>query len=327
MANTIEDILRALEENNGNKTKAAQSLGIPRETLRDVLSRADRGTEDTGERPEVEFPQLPDNDIPVEEIIDGMCTRFAKRKAYNDALRWHDIKINMDGPIGVSFFGDPHVDDNGCNWPLLRHHCKLHEETEGLYGVNIGDTTNNWIGRLTRLFANQETSQETARKLAYWLLAESGVTWVAWLLGNHDSFGDGAAVLEGLNATRIAMRKEKFPGMGVSEWQARFNLVFPNKKKCRIWASHDFPGHSMWNSLHGPLKAAHMKEEAELYICGHKHNWALHQEESAARGFVYWLARAKGYKDIDEHSMKMGHDDQTTGAAITQPPLVNGQVA
>jgi len=102
----------------------------------------------------------------------------------------------------------------------------------------------------------------------------------------------------------------------MEEWQAKFKLVFPNKKECRIWAAHDFPGHSMWNTMHGAQRAAHMKEEAHLYICGHTHNWALHQEESASREFVYWLARARGYKFMDDYAEKLGHFSQDNGAAI-----------
>ena len=73
----------------------------------------------------------------------------------------------------------------------------------------------------------------------------------------------------------------------------------------------------MWNSLHGALKAAHMKDQAHIYACGHRHNWAMLNEESASKDFTYWLIRARGYKEIDQHSIKMGHDDQVSGASIT----------
>lgn len=73
----------------------------------------------------------------------------------------------------------------------------------------------------------------------------------------------------------------------------------------------------MWNSLHSAQRAAHHQEMAHLYVCGHKHNWATHQEESASRGFVYWLARARGYKWVSDHAEKMGHAAQQEGASIT----------
>jgi hypothetical protein len=258
-------------------------------------------------RASVEMPEFPDDDIPIEEIIAHQEKQFRKKFDHHRAKKWFPIKVRMDGPIGLSFFGDPHIDDDGCNWPLLRRDCEIHRKTPALFGVNIGDTTNNWVGRLMRLFANQNMGQSRARKLAKWLLPESGVTWLAWLIGNHDAWNEGDAILRAMGGHLVPME----------DWQAQFKLVFPNGRECRIWAAHDFPGHSQWNSLHGPQKAAHTKDWAHVYACGHKHNWAAHQEESASKEFVYWLLRARGYKFFDSHSEHLGHASQQEGAAIT----------
>jgi UDP-2,3-diacylglucosamine pyrophosphatase LpxH len=176
-----------------------------------------------------------------------------------------------------------------------------------MFGVNVGDTTNNWVGRLTRLFGDQDTSQNTARKLARWLLADSGVTWLAWIMGNHDAWNEGIEILKGMNGSQIPME----------DWQARFSIVFPNGKVCKTWVAHNFAGNSIWNSLHGAQRAAHTKAEAHIYACGHLHNWAIHQEESASRDFTYWLLRAKGYKAFDDHAEHLGHFPQQEGEAIT----------
>jgi len=292
----------AVAETGGNVSQASLKLGIPRTTLRRWLSLDATVSVDTG----IEYPPELDDDLPIEQVIDIQKRRFVKRHEYVKSKRWFPVKINIDGPIGVSFFGDPHVDDNGCNWPLLEHHCDLHRKTDALFGVTIGDATNNWVGRLGRLFAEQETSQATARKLAKWLLADSGITWACWLMGNHDLWNEGAEILRGMNATSVPME----------DWSAKFTLVLP-KVKIRIWASHQFPGNSQWNTLHGLQKAASMKEMAHLYVAGHIHQWGMHQEESADRDFVYWLLRARGYKFIDKYAELLGHESQQEGAAIT----------
>ena len=59
-----------------------------------------------------------------------------------------------------------------------------------------------------------------------------------------------------------------------------------------------------------------MKEQAHLYVAGHTHNWALHQEEAASRQFTYWLARCRGYKFIDDYAELLGHSPQEGGASI-----------
>jgi len=288
----------------GNAAAAARNFGVARQTLTNYIDKG--AIQYVGEGEKIKVPDIPDNDIPVEEIVEGMKKRYTKRQHHHKAKQWMSYQVKIDGPIGIMWLGDPHVDDDGCNWPLLDGHLKLCAATEGMFGASIGDAHNNWTGRLLRLYGDQDTSKETGRKLVKHLLEGYGVRWLIWLLGNHDLWNDGAALLRAMGAHLVPME----------EWQAKFKLVFPNKKECRIWAAHDFPGHSMWNTMHGAQRAAHMKEEAHLYICGHTHNWALHQEESASREFVYWLARARGYKFMDDYAEKLGHFSQNNGAAI-----------
>lgn len=288
-----------------SRRKAAEALGVDERTLRKWEKQQ-----------EVTLPNLPDDDIPVGEIIEGMAKRFEKRSAFQESLRWFPVKVKENKPIGLVFVGDPHVDDDGCNWPLLRQHCEIMSRPN-IYAVNIGDIHNNWAGRLTHLYANQETSKKTAWKLAKWFLRDSGIRWLAWLDGNHGAWGDGTQIAREMNINHIPM----------ADWQAQFKLCFKNWE-CRIWAAHDFSGNSMWNTLHGMQKSAHMKDWAHIYASGHKHNWALHQEESASRDFVYWLARTRGYKFIDDHAERLGHQSQKFGASAMAVinPLASGDV-
>ena len=312
----LNSLISAVNLHSGNVAETARVLNMSRTTLRKRLDQANKrglttlrgkvGEHIIDEPPKIEYPDFPSDDVPVNEIIQTMKKRFARRYENKRAKRWFPVKINMHGPVGISFFGDPHVDNNGCNWDLLHHHCELHRTTEGLFGVNIGDTTDNWVGRLGRLYADSDTSKHTARLLADWFLKESGVTWACWLLGNHDSWNEGDAILKGMNAASVPLE----------DWQAQFRVVLP-KIECRVWAAHQFPGNSMWNSLHGLNRAAQMKDWAHIYVAGHTHNWAIHQEESASKEFVYWLCRSRGYKFIDEYAERLGHASQQEGASVT----------
>lgn len=249
---------------------------------------------------------LPPADIDTEEVIDQMRRRFAVRKAHVDAKRWRRFMVPTDGPYALMLFGDPHIDDDGCNWELLHDHCDLAARTDHLYAVSIGDVTNNWVGRLAKLYAEQETSVSTARKLIQWLLNESGVPWWLWIHGNHDAWADGIPIIEGMNSHHVVME----------DWQTKVTLVSPNGHELRMWAAHNFPGSSQWNKLHGAQKAAQMKDWAHLYVAGHHHNWALHQEEHDHRSFVYWLARVRGYKFMDSYADHLGFGDQQYGSSI-----------
>ena len=304
---TAVETLRLLDKCS-TVTELAQKLGIGYSAARKRVERARKMYRDGVidlDSDKVDLPQFPDDDIPTEEIIASMEQRFSKRHAHSQAKRWFPIKVKIDGPFGIMWYGDPHLDNNGCNWPLLRKHIELHKKCPQLLAANLGDTTDNWVGRLMRLYAESDQSRGTAYRLTRWFLIESGIPWFLWIDGNHCKWNEFVEWLRAINANKIFM-----------DDRAQFVLRSPCGKEWKIWAEHNFKGHSMWNSLHGPQKAAHMKDMAHLYINGHTHNWALHQEESASREFTYWLARARGYKFIDHYAEELGHFPQAEGASI-----------
>jgi hypothetical protein len=258
----------------------------------------------------IELPSFPDEDIPTEQLIELQCRRFTTRKASHDAHTWFPVKIAENRPIGILWFGDPHVDDNGCNWPLLRRHTTLCKKNDGLYGANIGDTTNNWGGRLIRLYANQDSSVKTARRLAEWFMLESGVTWLIWLLGNHDQMGDGGPEVLAQMAKRGTQK------IVCHDWEARFRLVFPDGVECKVFAAHDHPGNSMWNPLHGQVRAAKFGAGIDLIVAGHKHNWGVSQWEMPEQDLAPLMIRVRGYKHMDDHARRLGIQEQETGQSI-----------
>ena len=177
------------------------------------------------------------------------------------------------GPNGILFVGDPHIDDNGCNWPALREHARICEETDGIYAVNIGDVSNDWGGRLIKKYADQDTSIKTAHRLVEWFLLDSGFNWLVWLHGNHQHMGGTIPLHEEMNKRFGTRRVPMF------DWEARFTLQFPNGEEFRINAAHDFAGNSMWNPVHGAVKAAKFGNNIDVAVCGHKHNYAVSQWE------------------------------------------------
>lgn len=296
-----------LVDEHGSVSAAAKVIGTARSTFDNRYKQAIEGGFTPNKKSRLEFPVFPEDDIPVEDMIDHLCQRFEKRKASYDAHTWFKVKVKDEKPIGVLWFGDPHVDDRGCHWPTLKRHVEICRDTDGLYGGNIGDLTNNWIGRLQAKYADQDTSKKTAYKLAKWLMLESGVDWLVTLMGNHDTWGDGATILSQIAGDKIICH----------DWEARFVLEFPNGRECRVYAAHDFKGNSIWNEMHGPLREAKLGKEADLFICGHKHKWGYMRSEVAERGSYFpTLLRLRGYKFMDEYAMVKGFPEQQEGCAI-----------
>lgn len=292
-----------------NITATAKVLGISRRTVRTsidhFLARGLDGTLPDG----IELPEFPDSDAPIDKIIGTLTENNARRRASYDSHTWFPIKVNDKKPIGIVWFGDPHVDDDGCDWGMLNAHIALCQQP-GIYGVNVGDTTNNWAGRLVKKYADQETSAKTAVRLAEWFMLDAGIRWLVWLLGNHDAWGDGASILMQM-AKRHGTQK-----LVLHDWEARFSLNFPNGVKINIWVAHNFPGDSMWNPLHGVVKAARFGPDVHLLVCGDKHNWGISHWELADKGTCPVMIRTRGYKFTDDYTRRIGKTEQSGGSAI-----------
>jgi hypothetical protein len=147
------------------------------------LSPDARISPDAARKPRFDPPTIPADDVPVEQLIEQLSDRFARRAENAAAKRWMRYALHDAGPYLLAFVGDPHLDDNGCNWPLLRRDVDL-MRTPHVHGVMLGDVTNNWAGKLQRLYANQDVTRDRAWKLAEWYFQT--VPWLMLLKGNHD---------------------------------------------------------------------------------------------------------------------------------------------
>ena len=89
-------------------------------------------------------------EIDVEDLVEERLKKFERKTVKKEAEKCFPIKVLKDGPIAIAHFGDPHVDDDGTNLGLLLKHAELVAKTDGMFGGNVGDVQNNWVGRLGR---------------------------------------------------------------------------------------------------------------------------------------------------------------------------------
>ena len=307
---SMREAMRYVRE-AGSVAGGARAAGIPYSTFKNRYRRAVEAgfsiddpdaLQNTFEAP----PQVPD-DIPIEDVIEMQTRRFEQRQKAAKAKKWQQIKVKIPGPVGLLWMGDPHVDDNGCDWPTLRHHIGIIQSSPAIKGCSLGDQQNAWVGRMAHLWAHQDTSQATANRMVEWLVRNMDP--ILLIGGNHDMW---------LGAGDPLTWMSRGANFVFENWRADVEFVFPGGRTCRVVAAHDLPGHSMWNQLHAQLRAARMAEKADLYISGHRHNWALTQLEIPEREQVSWLARARGYKMLDDYALRLGHGEQQHGHAIMQ---------
>ena len=89
--------------------------------------------------------------LPIDEIIEHRKKQYSQKLKAKKSKKLINIKIKMHGPIGILHFGDPHVDDDGTDLAQIYSLCNLVNKTDGLFGGNLGDIQNNWIGDLRNI--------------------------------------------------------------------------------------------------------------------------------------------------------------------------------
>ena len=294
----------------GSLRNASIETGIPRTTLRDqYLDGVSRGfTADMPAPGKCEFTleDLPGELPSIEELIirrKDEQDRVFKARAARHLI---NVDVKVEGPIGICHFGDPHVDDPGTDIRLLEQHINIVNKTPGMLAGNIGDLHNNWVGRLSRLYAEQTTTAREAWVLVEWLI--KSVDWLYLVKGNHDVWSGAGDPLDWMSLQSGIMKSHG----------ARLNLTFPNGAQTRINARHDFRGHSQWNEAHGPKKAAKMGWRDHILTCGHKHTSQYTTDKCPATGLISHIVRCAGYKVWDSYADELGLPDHATfPAAVT----------
>lgn len=249
---------------------------------------------------------LKDGLPPVEELLAERKRKFRHKKLHHEAGKLTQVRVKIPGPIGILFFGDPHVDDDGTDIELLEHHTRLVRETQGLFAANVGDTTNNWVGRLARLYGEQSTSAAEAWKLCEWFVGSCD--WLFIIGGNHDLWSGAGDPMKWIAAQHGAVYRPS---------EVRIQLNFPGTSRAAIVnARHDFPGHSMWNPAHGVGRAAQMGCRDDILVCGHRHVSGYMPIKDPMSGKISHCLQVASYKVYDRYAMEKGFRDQNISPAV-----------
>lgn len=255
-------------------------------------------------RPRFDPPHIPDADVPVEELIEKLERGYQRRSAHVAAKKWMRFSLRDDGPYLLAIVGDPHLDDPGCNWPLLRRDVEIMRRPH-THAICLGDVTNNWSGRLVRLYAEQETTRSQAWKLAEWFFR--AVPWLVIIAGNHDMWSSSHGTGDPLDwmARGHAVKED---------WLAQFEVATPGGHAIKIDARHDFKGSSIYNPVHGLMRAQKFSGgEADILCAGHQHHAEVYCGQDPAKAAKpFWLVRARGYKHIDAFADQHQYESQAS---------------
>lgn len=322
---------RAVGGKASARVEAAKRLGLTRPTLHHRLEQAERlygiipdastAVRRRSDEP-FTFDALPDSGEPTpEDLIAALSARHAKRKAFHDASRLRQVRINMGGPIAIVGFGDPHVDDKGCAWGDLERDVQICRDTPGVLAVDVGDNSNNWVGRLMRLYADQEVTPKQSLQLIEWLMC--ALPWLHWEDGNHDLWNTDKG-----DPVSIMHRMHKRLG-SMNSGGTRLQLNLPVGASVLMHIRHDFPGGSQFNPAHALVRETLFGFRDHIMMCGHRHHTGYipvwhNDPRRLCHGF-----RLGTYKDMDSYAAEKGFQEGNWArsmAAVIDPDKAHDPV-
>jgi hypothetical protein len=291
------EALKAHRE-HASQQKAAEALGISRSTLQSRLKVA-AATGIVEDEADFEIAELPDEDIATSDLIALRKRHFVTKAKAKEAKRLIPVTVKVDGPIGIAHFGDPHVDDDGTNIVALERHVNVVKATDGMFAGNAGDTTNNWIGRLARLYGEQGTSAKQGWQLAEWLFGS--MRWMYAIGGNHDCWSGSGDPLKWI---------ARQSGVLYHPHGVRLELALPSGRTVLVNARHTWRGNSQWNAAHGVSKAVQLGHRDHLVTAGHIHvsGYQVHRDPSTRR--ISHAIQIASYKTYDRYAEAEGFPDQ-----------------
>ena len=195
-------------------------------------------------------------------------------------------------------FGDPHIDNPGCDFSLLESHLRIAaDRSEYIFAGNIGDIRDNWIGRLERLYSSTTVSAKETWRLVEWMMRGAGIQWTWLVRGNHDAWA-------GINDPLDWIAKGA--GVGV-DGDAGVRIAFrhPNGVETRMHARHDFNGNSIFNPLHALKREVLHGYRDHIIVAGHRHTGADARDVNGD-GNTFVMVRVSGYKVSDPYRQTLG---------------------
>ena len=285
-----------LKEEGLNIKQAAARMGMSDKTLGEYVNKHVVTTGYGSRQPDRELviPSPPSSDEPIEELIARKKLAYDRGVTSDEFHKLIGITVKNNGPVAVCAVGDPHVDDDKCDIGAIERDMTIIGRTPGMYALHVGDITNNWVGRLGRLYAHQTTKASDGIRIAEWMFGLAPP--LAVVGGNHDLWNEGMSWLNFC----VKQAGTKL----LQEHGVRLELNFPTGQSLRIHTRHDFPGHSQFNPVHGLAKEHLHGFRDHVNIAGHKHidSYAV---VPSPDGFMHHMLRVSGYKGHDDYAKSL----------------------
>jgi hypothetical protein len=269
------DVIRLWEDGEKNKTEISRITGVPRTTVRRILSEYNDDDDNAVSADSIVniLGFTPDDVIDGKTIVEKMVE--AQDVIVDRIVRRYSqsIEIKDDKPVGVALFSDLRLGNKYVDYKAIRDETTLVANTDGFYCMALGDYHDNWIGKLEGI--QREMPVDFASEIAmleWWvdLIRDKLIVVVG---GNHDTgrtkrisgIDYVKRILKGVRTLYDPDEVRFTFKLGEGEW--RF--------KCR----HAWMGTSVYNDTHGIEKDPRFgDDEFDVGIGGHTHRGTIFRE-------------------------------------------------
>ena len=122
----------------------------------------------------------------TEESIEDWLERQERQCARKVAkAKLHHRTFELPArPFALWVIGDPHLDNDGCDVATLRHELSVYQDLTDAYAICVGDMTDNWVGRLQKLYGSSNNTAHMGFRASQWLM-EQASPFLALVGGNQ----------------------------------------------------------------------------------------------------------------------------------------------
>lgn len=285
-------------KHGGQDRPAARELGCDHANVSRRIRRAyDAGDERID--PELLFGRSVSQNRTLEEINRAYVELGHRREAKVAKGDWRKPSLitKITSPVFViGLFGDPHMDNPGCDLDLLVEEVERLDPSRGVYGICIGDVFDNWV----RVLAH--AGQQSTDPYCGWIVFEDLMQrhpFLALILGNHDLWNTGtaSALVEFCRGAGILVRRSG----------GRLIIDTGHGKPLTISARHIWPGNSQYSEAHSLKRAATFGHtEDDVIVGGHFHKGEVREHVRPSDGKVSKLVMLDTFKEFDDHANDRG---------------------
>lgn len=294
---TLDEIIEAWRENGFVVKATARALGC---NHKNVITRL-RKAYDAGDQridPVKLHGYQPDQNRTFQEVNRAWIELGYRNEAKQAKGDWRKASLitSIKSPVFVlGLFGDPHMDNPGCDLELFRDELE-HLANPDTHGICIGDLFDNWVRALAH------AGQGSTDPYAAWIVFEDLMAqypFLSIILGNHDLWNCGTAsvIVEFCRARGIIARRSG----------GRYIINTGQGEPLTISARHIWQGSSMYSEAHNLKRAATFGHTSDDIVTGgHYHKGEIREHVRPADGKVQRLIALDSFKDLDDYANDRG---------------------